>query len=205
MGTGGVRYGAGRPAMHGRAEHCRRIDVRRWHREGVLRNGRAGSWEWTDAATGERLAAIGYRSDGYGVALNYSIDDRDRSQRVRLDWTACHYGGKRPWFVCPIRGERVAVLYLRADRFACRHCQRLAYLSQSGDGLTRSWQRQHNIEAKLGDDWSRPKGMHHSTHVRLLSILVDIGERREAALGNHLARLFERYPILRDDPLFSKV
>jgi len=168
MGTGGMRSGAGRPAMHVKAEHCRRIDVRRWQLEGVLRNGCAGSWQWTDAATGERLAAIGYRSDGFSVALNYSIDGRDCSQRVRLAESLCNYGGKRPWFVCPVRGERVAVLYLRAGRFACRHCQRLAYASQSGDALARGWQRQHRIEAKLGDDWQRPKGMHHATHARLL-------------------------------------
>ena len=77
--------------MHLKAEHCRRIDVRRWQREGMLRNGRAGSWAWTDTETGERLASIGYRSDGYGVALNYSVDGRDCSQRVQLASTACHY------------------------------------------------------------------------------------------------------------------
>ena len=86
------------------------------------------------------------------------------------------------------------MLYLRAGRFACRHCQRLTYLSQSGDALARGWQRQAHIEAKLGDYWGRPKGMHHATHERLLSILMGIEERREAALGDYLARMMARHP-----------
>ena len=54
MGTGGTRYGAGRPAQHAKAEHCKRLDVRRWHREGVLQAGVSGSWVWSDSATGGR-------------------------------------------------------------------------------------------------------------------------------------------------------
>ncbi len=203
MGSGGSRYGAGRPAMHAKAEHCRRIDVRRWQREGVLRNGCAGSWQWTDAETGERRATIGYKSDGFSVMLNYSIDGRDCSQRVRLSDSSCNYGGKRPWFVCPIRGERVAVLYLRAGRFACRNCQRLAYASQSGDAIDRSWQRQRRIEAKLGDHGRRPNGMHHATHARLLTMIYDCEEQRDAALCVHFETMMRRYPSLRRDPLVS--
>lgn len=56
--------------MRGNAEQCRRIDVRRWHLEGIFAGCRMGSWQWTDAQTGERLATIGYRSDGDSVALD---------------------------------------------------------------------------------------------------------------------------------------
>ena len=66
MGTGGMRYGAGRPAIHVKAEHCKRIDVRRWHRDGVLRAGRSGTWQWSNAVTGECTSTIGYRAgDGF--------------------------------------------------------------------------------------------------------------------------------------------
>jgi hypothetical protein len=32
---------------------------------------------------------------------------------VGIDWTPCHYGGQRVWFLCPARGcrKRVAILY----------------------------------------------------------------------------------------------
>ena len=44
MGTGGHRYGRGSAGDEGKAEDCMSIDVRRWHRHGVLQPGRAGGW-----------------------------------------------------------------------------------------------------------------------------------------------------------------
>ena len=52
MGTGGMRYGAGRLGLNGKAEHCKQLDVRRWQRLGVLRPGASGTWVWSDAETG---------------------------------------------------------------------------------------------------------------------------------------------------------
>lgn len=202
MGTGGSRSGAGRPAMHVKAEHCRRIDVRRWQREGALQAGVSGAWQWTDSETGEQRASIGYRSDGGSVTLSYSIDGRPLAQTLLLSRSACNFGSSRPWFICPIRGERVAVLFLRAGRFACRHCQRIAYASQSDDACARTWRKQAKAEAKLGPEWERPKGMHEATHERLLSVIWGCEERREAALGAYLSGMMRRYPSLRADPLF---
>ena len=202
MGTGGSRYGAGRPATHVKAEHCKKLDVRRWRREGVLHPGRSGSWQWTNSETGVQTASIGYRVDDGSVRLDYSIDGKPSGQTVRLSHSACNYGGVRQWFICPIRGERVALLFLRAGRFACRHCQRIAYASQSEDALGRTWRKQSKAESRLGENWQRPKGMHEATHDRLLSIIWQCEERRDEALANHLAVLMRRYPVLRDDPLF---
>ena len=203
MGTGGSRYGAGRLATHVKAEHCRRIDVRRWQREGILRSGQVGAWQWTDPDTGKQTAVIGYQGNGNSVTLNYSLDGKPSMQVVWLDATACNYGGTRQWFKCPIRGERVAVLYLRAGRFACRHCQRIAYASQSGDPIDRTWRKQSKAEAKLGPNWARPKGMHAATHERILSIIFECEERRDAALAGYLDSMVRRYPSLRNDPLIN--
>jgi hypothetical protein len=108
----------------------------------------------------------------------------------------------KPWFVCPVRGERVAVLYLRAGRFACRHCQRVAYGSQSGDTCDRTWRKQAKAESKLGPNWQRPKGMHEKTRERLLSIIFACEERRDVALGSYLDSLLRRYPSLNEDRMF---
>lgn len=192
MGTGGSRWGAGRPATHVKAEQCRRIDVRHWQREGILRAGCSGSWQWTDRETGEVRSAVLYRSSGGSVTLSYSIGEKSCSQTVWLSRSECNYGGSRPWFICPIRGERVAVLYLRAGRFACRHCQRLVYASQSDDLIGRTWRREHKAEAKLGEGWQRPKGMHQTTRERLLGIIVECQEQRHGALADFLAVMTRR-------------
>jgi hypothetical protein len=58
------------------------------------------------------------------------------NQRVPITWTDCHFGGRRPWFVCSVYsdgqycGRRVAVLYDAGNYFACRHCYGLAYETQ---------------------------------------------------------------------------
>ena len=203
MGSGGMRSGAGRPAFHVKAEHCRRIDVRHWQRQGLLKLGTSGTWQWSCGETGERLASIGYWCDGATVTLSYSIEGNAQMQALALSHSLCNYGGTRPWFRCPTRGERVAVLYLRAGRFACRQCQRIAYGSQSDDPCARTWRKQAKLEAKLGPDWDRSKGMHLATHERLISLLRDCEDRRDAALSVLLGRLLQRNPSLKYDPLLT--
>jgi hypothetical protein len=99
-------------------------------------------------------------------------------------WTykPCNFGGARPWFQCPRCARQVAQLYMRAGRFACRHCQRVAYSSQAEDVLDRTWRKQQRLEAKLGEYWRRPKGMRLRTYERLIDGVADCDERREAAL-----------------------
>jgi len=166
-----------------------------------MQAGRSGSWHWTNQTTGRESGSIGYSVRPGCVTLNYSIDDQPRTQTISVNETACNFGGTRQWFICPIRFERVAVLYLRAGRFACRHCQRLAYASQSNDAIGRTWRRQHKIERKLGENWQRPKGMHQTTYDRLLSTIGDCEEKRDAALSRFLAGMMDRHPSLRSDPM----
>jgi len=194
MGTGGSRYGAGRPASYVKAEHCKSIDIRRWAREGVLAAGRAGCWVWRNSETGERTGIIGYRCLGHSLALDYAIDGRDSGQTIELTSTACTFGGRRSWFVCPVRSERVAVLYLRAGRFACRRCQRLVYASQSDDRSGRAWRAQSKLELKLDPNWKRPKGMHHATHQLIVQRIVALEELRDSLLADFVGRLLGRCP-----------
>ena len=189
MGRGGMRFGAGRPGWNVKAEHCRSIDVRRVERENLLRAGVTTAWAWTDSETGERLASIGFSVTDDAVLLFYNLNDKPTRQTVPLERTPCHYGGSRPWFNCPRCRRRVAVLYLRASGFACRHCQRVTYASQSDDALGRTWRRQAKLEARLGEHWRRPKGMHHRTRERLLEGIFECEGAREDALASYLARV----------------
>lgn len=188
MGTGGMRYGAGRPGWHVKAEHCRNIDARRWTREGILQAGRSGGWAWTDPDTGKQTASIGYSVAADAVTLIYSMNGTPTRQHVPILATGCNFGGQRHWFGCPGCGKRVAVLYLRNRGFACRKCNRIAYASQSDDELDRAWRRQHKIEQRLGDGWQRPKGMHKTTHERLLDVIAECEERRDAGLATFMQR-----------------
>lgn len=176
---GGV--GSGRHWHYGAkdtTEDYRSIDVRRWKRDGLLSPGQSFGWQWS--RHGEVVASIRVRTDSDRVILTYrhrsgGEDWKDESYPVHLEWTDCHIGGQRPWFLCPARGcgRRVAILYGGAI-FACRHCYELAYPSQRETTYDRAARKADRIRAKLGweagilnGDGRKPKRMHWRTFDRL--------------------------------------
>ena len=151
-----------------------RLDVRQIHRKGLLTPGYNFGWEWT--RNGEKAASINVRVYESHVKLSYRQRSRgngkwqDMAYPVPLEWTACHYGGRRPWFLCPRCGRRVAVLY-GGRIYACRHCHNLAYESQRETKYGRLLNRSHKLRARLGGDrwYLKPKGMHQKTFDNLLA------------------------------------
>jgi hypothetical protein len=122
------RYGA-----KSTTDDYRTLDVRRWAREGVLRPGYWGGWQWT--CDGETVASIQMRAEQDHILLIYrhrSGDGewKDEQYPVRIVRSPCNLGGSRAWFLCPAVGcgRRVAILY-GGGIFACRHCYQLAYAS----------------------------------------------------------------------------
>lgn len=194
MSRGGSRWGAGRPAYRVKAELVQRLDVRQLARRGLLVGSTGFTWTWHRA--GEPAGSIGVVVDsGQCLTLRYATTDtearRDVVQRVELLATGCHLGGARRWFACPCCGRRVALLYLRWGRFACRPCQRVAYASQSEDELGRLWRKQAKIEARLGDYWRRPKGMRQRTYAGLIARLEHLETGRDNALELLVEQLFD--------------
>lgn len=182
MGRGGIRYGAGRPGWKEKAEQCLRVDVRMLQRAGLLAPGVSGSSGWSRAGKSEGI--IGTRAEPGVLWLLYATAGRPGDHRVKLEHTACNYGGCRPWFACPGCARRAAVLYMCGGAFRCRHCASVAYASQSEGEIGRSWRKQQKAEARL-----RRKGIHPATFDRLVSTIVDCEERREQALSAFLVRM----------------
>jgi hypothetical protein len=195
-----------RHGAHETTEAYREIDVRSWHREGLLRPGRAFRWRWWRHE--EVVASIAIKSEEGRVLLTYRHrseggDWHPASYPVYLEWTACHLGGVRPWFRCPAVGcsRRVAILY-GGEIFACRHCCRLAYRSQRESHDDRALRRANGIRQRLG--WlpgvihghgRKPKGMHWHTYYRMTAlhdVLVDI------SLAGMEERLSRAESLLRD-------
>lgn len=173
--------GSGRHWHYGAADTTdayRCLDIRRWQRDGFLTPGRSFGWQWT--WDGEQVASINVHSEVDRVTLSYrhragGAEWKSEEYPVRLNWTACHFGGQRPWFVCPARGcgRRVAILY-GGDIFACRRCYRLAYPSQREADYDRVARRAETIRRRLGwepgilnGEGGKPRGMHWRTFERL--------------------------------------
>jgi hypothetical protein len=132
-------------------EECRSLDVRRLLREGLLKPGRLFSWSWSRA--GREVASIGSLVEGDDCPERVVLLFRHRSgpsaewedvrEQVDLAWTACNFGGERPWFICPGAGcgRRVAILYGLGKYFLCRHCYDLVYESQRDNEMYRALHR----------------------------------------------------------------
>jgi hypothetical protein len=165
-------------------DQCHSVDVRYLHREGLLK---AGSWfslRWLRA--GRETGSIQGKVSGDGRPGQITLLYRHRSgparewedvrERVPLTWTACNFGGDRPWFVCPGAGcdRRVAVLYGPGRYFLCRHCYDLTYESQRENEMNRALRRAQAIRERLGGSANmtesfpeKLKGMHWNTYERL--------------------------------------
>jgi hypothetical protein len=162
----------------GRAEQCPALDVRRLHRDGLLRPGQSYPYHWS--RNGERAASIGITTMEDQIVLSYQRsvaggEWQSEQFPVLLEWLPCNYGGQRAWFRCPASGcgRRVAILYGNGI-FACRHCHRLAYSSQRIQTWDRALRRAQAIRQRLGGTANmydpfpeRPRSMHLPTYFEL--------------------------------------
>jgi hypothetical protein len=163
---------------------CHSVDVRYLHREGLLNPGRWFSLRWSRAAreTGsiQGVVSVGDLADQVTLLYRHRRglggEWANVREPVELAWTACNFGGERPWFICPGIGcgRRVALLYGPGRYFLCRHCYDLRYESQCEDKTRRALRRAQKIRKRLGGSTNmmepfpeRPKELHHKTYMRL--------------------------------------
>jgi hypothetical protein len=171
------------------------LDVRRLARNGQLRPGGTSDITW--ACDGKPCASIRLSAEKDALILAFQTEAGALvRQRVPLTWTACRWGGERPWFVCDVVadgrrcGRRCAVLYVAgAPLFACRLCLRLSYASQRESPSLRGLLKARKIRTRLGggpdlfDELpSRPAGMRHETYARLRATYDAIAAQLAAGL-----------------------
>jgi hypothetical protein len=193
MAKGGSRYGAGRPGYRVVGETLQRIDVRLWSRKGYLQGDTEHSFSWHWTRNDKPSGSIGVQANGARVILSYRLqangdDWRDRWETVAIEQTMCRFGGVRNWFQCPHCVRRCELLYLRFGRFACRHCNRISYGSQSGGRYDRLLHKFHKLQKRI--DCGRPKGMHHRTWEQMVERVWDLETTVDSLLGARIAHLY---------------
>jgi hypothetical protein len=186
-------------------ESCLAINVRDWKRRGLLHPGQMFPVSWNRA--GVPCGSISVRTETEAVVLIFrsqhpgETEWKSTEQRVPILWTACHLGGRRPWFRCAVYlngqhcGRRVAVLYPAGDLFACRHCYGLSYASQQESPQSRFIRRSRNTRMRLGGSPDllqpfpeRPRGMHQRTYTRLQARDLLLLKASVGALHERLSR-----------------
>lgn len=100
------------------------------------------TWKRNGQETGNISLQVSTVEGDEHIRFMYTQTDRQTGEKAELDYkarivsTACNYGGKRWWFICPLVvngipcNRRVGVLYLAGGKyFGCRHCYNLTYTS----------------------------------------------------------------------------
>ncbi len=166
-------------------DYYRQIDVRKWHREGLLVPGTRFTLAWLDGNDREirSIRVCVYEEE---VSLTYDTLWEDGEWRtislpIPLARTPCRYGGARVWFLCPGDDDeepcdrRAAILYDLGPYLLCRRCCGLAYQSQRESRSARLTRKANKLYKRLGGQGrpyeptpTRPKGMHEETYTRLL-------------------------------------
>ena len=90
-------------------DECQSVDLRYLHREGLLKPLCWFTLRWSRAGreTGSIRGAVQGSEKPERLLLLYrhrsglGEEWEDVHERVSLDWSACNFGGERPWFVCP--------------------------------------------------------------------------------------------------------
>ena len=204
-------FGSGRWSRDGTrvpVEACLVIDVNRLLQQRALRSGVCTTINWSSVGElGETVhdASIGVEATPHGIALRYTVTGYD-GNRTELDytvvvvWTRCHFGGRRPYFICPGVVNEVSCMRLVAklykppagQYFLCRHCHNLTYYgcNESGDVHFTARRRAKRAARKLGitdpEDvytMDRPKGMHKRTFQKLRQDVIIAIEREHWAFG----------------------
>jgi hypothetical protein len=140
-------FGSGRIQWSSRAvvEDCISLSITQLLRRGIIGSGSGGgTLSWRNVETGEENGSVGFWVDAEDVELvilhlkyTVTIDDvkTDIKEAVRLSYTRPHFGGKRWWFLCPLKKNgkaccsRVGRLHLPpgGHYFGCRKCYDLTY------------------------------------------------------------------------------
>lgn len=180
-----------------------RLDIRELYKDDFVQGEARGSITWLQQ--GKPVASIGTRFDPCRLALvldyEFGIPPVPVKERVYLTYTACNYGGDRPWFVCPSCGRRCAVLWGKG-RFLCRLCQRVAYASQNESGSSRAIRRVHEIRAKLRVEgcvpvWSIPKPR-YMRYDRYHALILELA-RHETVWSGYIMNLHASLEPFEDD------
>lgn len=180
-------------------QQCLSLDIRLLQKAGALEVGAILPWAWYH--NGEMYAARLTVGTSHGIQLRGIEELLDRPGGPARRWiaitrTPCNLGGERAWWRCSQCDRRIAIVYEDEGSWACRHCLRLTYASQSERPTNRAHRQANKIRRRLGwkvgiayPNGGRPKGM----HVRTFEHWVEKHERYAEIARADLLAWWMRY------------
>ncbi|WP_386173732.1 hypothetical protein [Sulfitobacter sp. R86518] len=199
-----------------KAEDCISLSIEDVHRSGRLRPGSGGCWSYF--VNGIEVSRVGYRAEFDRFILEYKArknggDWEHVTLIIAIARTRCHFGGTRPYFICPSVknripcGRRVGRLYSVDKYFFCRHCANVTYTSQTKPSHERKLRQASKIRASLGGEPGmaksippRPKGMWQQTYRKKRSKI----ERYESQADYHFLSKFDHLLSAEEREMFLR-
>ena len=160
---GGLWSGRHRFSKKTRVEDCLTLNVEIFTSDDLLHSRPWGGIRWTRGGT--ETGSVDYQLRDIGLKEGESIYiltllppliNRGQripiTQNIPLVTTRLHSGGKRYWFSCPNCRQRVGRLHLPrgANRFLCRNCYDLTYVSCQESYKFKWFFAQIGIHPKVG-------------------------------------------------------
>lgn len=170
-------FGSGNHGGKALVENCLSLDINRMNRDGML-HGWHGKLVWRDSY-GEKTGSVTLTSNADLLTVTGQLKGKPWDQSFAITRTPSHFGGSRPWFLCPYCSRRVGKLYIGNDGFACRKCYRLVHASTREDAEGRLQLRKRKLEARLDEDGQKPRGMHWLTYERICNQLDNLEGKLE--------------------------
>lgn len=173
---GGIGSGARRSTHIGNVENMLALDIRILRRLGVVRAGECtcDAVQWSIG--GLSASSVRLRIDlsdferGGVMAISGVMPDGAIKQHVAIEMVPSPFGGCRCYFVCPISGKRCEVIYYAGGRFGSREAQRLSYVVQGMDDVSRARRKSAKLRSRLcgSGGQPRPRGRNRIDTVRRL-------------------------------------
>lgn len=174
---GGIGSGARRSTHIGNVEQMLALDIRILHRLGVARLGECtcDTVHWSfgglSASSARLRIDLSDIERGGGVTITGDMPDGAIKQNVAIEMMPSPFGGHRCYFICPITARRCEVLYYAGRCFASREAQRLSYVVQGMNELSRARRNAAKLRSRLcgSGGQPRPRGRNRIDTVRRLS------------------------------------
>ena len=152
------------------------MDVILLYRQGRLSNDQSFLVQWVQncqiAASVSARWACDHIESSYRQRRLGEEHFENKACVVFIDWSSCNFGGRHPWFRCPMPncGRRAAILYFGTELVSLQTMLTAHLPHPAGSGLFRA----QAVRKKLGGTINlslplpgKPRGMHWETYFRV--------------------------------------
>lgn len=160
---GGIGSGARRSTHIGNIEEMLALDIRVLRRLGIVRPGECAcdTVHWRigglSASSARLRIDLGDIERGGVMAITGDMPYGAIKQHIAIEMLPSPLGGHRCYFICPNTARRCEVIYYAGGRFGSREAQRLSYVVQGMNEVSRARRKVAKLHSRLCGSGGQPR------------------------------------------------